>query len=488
MHRRRTRTLLTGILLVGIALLGSCASTGGTAGPTPTAATSGSVTPGTGTPTTDAPSEGWIDGEPDWNMATEHGGYAPDVAVPESASADKASGAVAATTAATTASETAASGASAGDASAAGGVVAQNDAPLRAGSVDDNADFTAFLDYLGRIRGLGVQTRDFDPTGRIVVSVTGTSGLPVAGAEVTVSVAGAPVATIRTTADGTARLLPLLYADTTAQSYDFEIGGTNGSAAPGGVVALTADAVGGAQAPVAVDVLFLLDATGSMGDEIDRLKTTIDAVAERIAALDVQPDVHFGMTLYRDLADTFVTKTFDFTGDIGAFSAAIGDVTADGGDDYPEAMDEGLADALSTPNWRDPSSTIQLVFLVADAPPQITRDVQNPYTASIVDAIARGVKIIPIASSESDDQAEAVFRQLAEATGGKFVFLSYGAGGAATGTNTDIESTDYEELSLDDLIVRFVGEELSALTGTAPVEPPPDTTVTTVPVTDPPGQ
>ena len=225
-----------------------------------------------------------------------------------------------------------------------------------------------------------------------------------------------------------------------------------------------------------------------MGDEIDRLKTTIDAVAERIAALDVQPDVRFGMTLYRDLADPFVTKTFDFTGDVGAFSAAIGDVTADGGDDYPEAMDEGLADALNAPSWRDPSSTIQLVFLVADAPPQITRDVQSPYTASIVDAIARGVKILPIASSESDDQAEAVFRQLAEATGGTFVFLSYGAGGAATGTNTDIESTDYEELELDDLIVRFVGAELAALTGTAPVEPPPDTTVTTVPVTDPPGQ
>ncbi len=399
-------------------------------------------------------------------------------------SGDKASGTVAASGAFETADTTA----SAGDAPVAGGVVAPNDDPLHAGSVDDNADFTAFLDYLGRIRGLGVQTREFDPTGRIVVTVTGTSGLPVAGAEVAVSAAGLPVATVRTTADGTARFLPMLYGGAAAQSYDFAVGGSSGSAAPGGVVALMADAAGGAQAPVAVDVLFLLDATGSMGDEIDRLKTTIDAVAERIAALDVQPDVRFGMTLYRDLADPFVTKTFDFSGDVGAFSAAIGDVVADGGDDYPEAMDEGLADALNAPSWRDPSSTIQLVFLVADAPQQITRDVQSPYRPSIVDAIARGVKIIPIASSESDDQAEPVFRQLAEATGGTFVFLSYGAGGAATGTNTDIESTDYEELALDDLIVRFVGAELAALTGTAPVEPPPDTTVTTVPVTDPPGQ
>jgi len=102
------------------------------------------------------------------------------------------------------------------------------------------------------------------------------------------------------------------------------------------------------------------------------------------------------------------------------------------------------------------------------------------------------VKIIPIASSESDDQAEAVFRQIAEATGGRFVFLSYGAAGAATGASTDIESTDYEELSLDDLIVRLVSEELAALTGQTTVpDTVPDTTPgtdTTVPPTNPPGQ
>ena len=58
-----------------------------------------------------------------------------------------------------------------------------------------------------------------------------------------------------------------------------------------------------------------------------------------------------------------------------------------------------------------------------------------------------------------------MFRQLAQATGARFVFLSYGAGGAATGGSTDIDPTDYEELSLDDLVVRLVTEELAALTG-----------------------
>jgi hypothetical protein len=102
----------------------------------------------------------------------------------------------------------------------------------------------------------------------------------------------------------------------------------------------------------------------------------------------------------------------------------------------------------------------------------------------MIDAAARGVKILPIAASSSDDQAEVAFRQIAEFTGGRFVFLSYGAEGAALGTSTDISKADYEELSLDDLVVRLVADELAARTG-QPIEVPPAPTTTT---SNPPGQ
>jgi len=474
----RRRTTISALTL--IALLAACGTANGAAEPGPTTSTVGQPSSSTSSPSTttsgDDAGGGWIGGEPEWTASAADG------------TVDKAMGGVAPMPADAASAATAAATESYAETAVPGGDVVQSEAGLRAGSVDDNADFAAYLDYLTRIGDLGIVTRDFDPTGRIVVTVTGTSGLPVDGIEVAVSTGGAQVATIRTTADGTARFLPALYGAEDAQSFTFAAGAATADAAPGGVATLAVDVAGGAVAPVAVDVLFLLDATGSMGDEIDRLKTTIDSVAERIAGLDSKPDVHFAMTLYRDLADSFVTTTFDFTGDIQSFRSAIDDVVAEGGDDYPEAMDEGLADAMSVPSWRDPATTVQLVFLVADAPPQIQRTVQTPYPASVVDAIARGVKIIPIASSESDDQAEAVFRQIAEATGGRFVFLSYGAAGAATGASTDIESTDYEELSLDDLIVRLVTEELAALTGADPVpDSVPDTVVTTPP-TNPPGQ
>jgi hypothetical protein len=448
---------------VVVALLAGCSNGTSTAGDDSVPGTTDASTatePTTDPTTTIAGDRGWLGGEPDWTSHSDEEGVLE-------MSASDGSGLDAAAPA---------------DSTAPGEVESQRSA-LRAGSVDDNADFAAFLQYLARIDELGIATRDFDPTGRIVVEVTNADGASVAGIAVTVSAAGRQIATIRTTADGTARFLPALYGASGTVSFDFAAGGATATGQPNSTVSLTAasEAVGGL---VALDVMFLLDATGSMGDEIDRLKTTIDSVAARVAAFEVQPDVRFAMTLYRDEGDVFVTSTFDFTSDVEAFRAALQNVVADGGGDYPEAVEEGLAEALTAPAWRDPAETLQLVFLIGDAPPRLDRQVPTPYPAAVIDAIERGIKVFPIASSESDDQAEAVFRELAVATGARFVFLSYGAAGTATGESSDIESTDYEELALDDLVVRLIAEEVADLTGADPGVPD----VTVPPPTNPEGQ
>jgi hypothetical protein len=482
-HRLTTIALITGLALAACGSGSDDPSGAGLpAGTDPIEATGSDPT----VPTVSAEDEagrGWLGGEPEWFDEAAGGGSAGDAADGDryEASASEAGGKV------LTAAVPAPGGATSDLASEmpVEEIAPPEAGPLRAGSVDDNADFDGFLEYLERIHSIGIALRDFDPTGRIVVTVTGTSGLPVAGAQVVVSTGGAEVTRVRTTADGTARFHPAAYGAAGATSFDFTLGSQTVTAEPGGTAALAADAAGGATAPVAVDVMFLLDATGSMGDEIDQLKSSIDSVAARLSSLDSAPDIRFAMTLYRDVDDTFVTSTFDFTSDVEAFRAALSDVVADGGDDYPEALDEGLAESLKAPAWRDPSTTIQLMFLVADAPPQVGRQLQgNGYPESIVDAVSRGIKIFPVASSESDDQAEAVFRQLAQATGARFVFLSYGAGGAATGGSTDIDPTDYEELSLDDLVVRLVTEELAALTGDETQVPPPPSTTSTTTIPD----
>ena len=340
--------------------------------------------------------------------------------------------------------------------------VADNDGStgLTGGSIDDNERFEEYLAYRERIGQLGVPVRDLDPSGRIVVTVTGGDGRPAAGTEV--EVAGGDVeVSLRTTADGTVRFHPEAYGAGDGP-FTVAVGEVAAQVERGGSVALQTDQPTAGD-DISLDVLFLLDATGSMADEIDQLKSTIGEVAQRIGDLPAAVDLRLGMTLYRDVEDTFVTANFNFTADVDRFTRAIGVVVADGGGDYAEALDEALADALGRPSWRPPEQTIQLVFLIADAPPQIARQVPTPYTESMLEAAERGIKIFPVSSSGTDDQAEFVFRQLAQFTGGRYVFLTYGAGGRASGEATDITERDYEELSLDDLIVRLVTEEIAAL-------------------------
>jgi hypothetical protein len=365
-----------------------------------------------------------------------------------------------------------------------------DDSPLRAGSIDDADDVDAYLAYRSRIIESGIDVRPLDVSDSTVFTVTGSNGLPVLDAVIEFwdptadRDVDAPVVTLRTTADGSVRFAPgAMAADAgtliavvrvgeSSVDVDFEPGAPS--------VEITVDAPGGVDGSVPLDIHFVLDATGSMGDEIARLRDNMTSVATQIAALPSEPDVRFGMTVYRDEGDLFVTRTFDLTADLDSFLVALADVQADGGGDYPEALDEALADALEKPAWRR-DGAVELMFLIADAPPQVGRAVQQPSTASAVAAARAGVKIFPVAASGTDDQAEYVMRELAFVTGGRFVFLSYGVDGSstATGDRTDITADDYDELPLDALVVRLVQDELSALSGQEPGPVP----TTTVPIT-----
>ena len=99
---------------------------------------------------------------------------------------------------------------------------------------------------------------------------------------------------------------------------------------------------------------------------------------------------------------------------------------ADGGGDYPESLNQALHEAVNDMRWRD--DAIRLVFLVADAPPHLDYPQDEDYAVEMVRARQKGIKIFSVASSGLDDQGEYVFRQLAQQTMGKFIFILYATG------------------------------------------------------------
>jgi hypothetical protein len=163
-----------------------------------------------------------------------------------------------------------------------------------------------------------------------------------------------------------------------------------------------------------------------------------------------------------------------FTSDVAAFTDTLRAVVANGGGDTPESLNAGLHDALAEPAWRD-GDTIKLVFLVADAAPHLDYTDDADYAQEMVTAAERGIKIHPIASSGLDDQGEYVMRQLAQYTTGRFNFLTYGADGVSPGDQTTQHVDDYSVLSLDELVVQLVKDELGAISAA----PDPVTTTST---------
>jgi hypothetical protein len=336
---------------------------------------------------------------------------------------------------------------------------------LRAGSVDDNAEWDDYLLYRRRFAETDITVHDVDVVERHIIAVANEAGQPVLGAKVTVYNGDQEVAVMRTHADGQALFFPLASESADAQGYRVRVEKGDASAEfeferDTREHAVTLD-VRSATEPVQLDVLFLVDVTGSMSDEIRQLKDNMIVISEQIDALPSHPSVRFAMTVYRDVHDVFVSRTFDFTPDVQAFTDALRAVEANGGGDYPEHLSEGLYKAIHLPEWRV-EETVSIIFLIADAPPQLEYDDGYDYAVELFEANRRGIKIFPIASSGLDDQGEYIFRQLAQGTAGKFLFLTYGAAGGP-GDETTHHVDDYSIMSLDELVVRVVEEELAHL-------------------------
>jgi len=338
---------------------------------------------------------------------------------------------------------------------------------LTAGEVDDNAQWDDYLLYLRDYSGAAVIRVDVSERHQILVQDS--QQRPILGATIAISANNQPITTLRTFSNGRATFHPRAYP---ATGDDYTLIITVNDAVE--TLTIPADTLqrqwvvthpGGDQLPSTnfLDVLFLLDATGSMSDEINQLKENIHAIAAQIEALPAQPSVRFGLVIYRDQGEEFLTQVSDFTPDVDAFAEVLAQVQAEGGGDYPEDLNTALTQTVHDVEWRV-DGAVSLIFLVADAPPHLDYGQEMDYAVAMRDAVERGVKIYPIASSGLDEQGEYVLRQLAQFTNGRFLFLTYGASGpGSTGTETEFDVSDYTVSSLDQLVVRIIEEELAHL-------------------------
>jgi Mg-chelatase subunit ChlD len=120
-----------------------------------------------------------------------------------------------------------------------------------------------------------------------------------------------------------------------------------------------------------LEMVFVLDTTGSMGGLIDGAKQRIWGIINEVMQKPSKPRVRVGLVAYRDNGDVYVTKLLQLTEDLDKAYTTLMDYQAGGGGDTPENVRRALAEGVRNAGWSKAGRGMaQIVFLVGDAPPQ----------------------------------------------------------------------------------------------------------------------
>jgi len=330
---------------------------------------------------------------------------------------------------------------------------------LTAGEWNDN-DNWAFFTNLVNSGTISFPVFGLDPTNRVKATVVDASGNPIRGEEVTLlDASGAEIWRGVSDKDGNAYLF-------------YHGGQTPGSVSAGGVTEPLAVAVpdsdnqqgeptmrpvddvtieiGSAPAKAAgLQVMFIVDTTGSMSDEIAYLQKDFAAIAADAGSDGIEYSVNF----YRDEGDDYVTKCNGFTSDISEVQALLNKEYADGGGDTPEAVADILAETITdNGNWR--SDYNKVAFLIFDAPPHDGTDTM--LDEAVRSAAANGIHLVPVVASNADRETELFGRALSIMTDAPYVFLTDDSGVG----NSHLEPIigDYTVEKLHDVIVRIIND------------------------------
>jgi Mg-chelatase subunit ChlD len=176
-----------------------------------------------------------------------------------------------------------------------------------------------------------------------------------------------------------------------------------------------------------LDIMFMVDTTGSMGDELSYLQSELRNVLTRVQKANANADIRTSVNFYRDFSDAYVVRPFAFTRDINKARKQIAAQSANGGGDFPEAVDQALTNAIFEHKWRKDAKA-RILFLVLDAPPHQQKAQLARVRTAIKQAAKQGIRIVPVAGSGINKPTEFLMRFAAVATGGTYAFLTDDSG------------------------------------------------------------
>lgn len=125
-----------------------------------------------------------------------------------------------------------------------------------------------------------------------------------------------------------------------------------------------------------LDVAFAMDCTGSMQEAVSWIQSEVPRLMSAFGMISREPRI--GVVFYRDFPqsgvpaaqdENFVVKNFPLTNDGVKLVQNMAKIRAQAGGDLPEAVYEGLIEALVKQKWSPGAGARRVTILVGDAPP-----------------------------------------------------------------------------------------------------------------------
>jgi len=343
---------------------------------------------------------------------------------------------------------------------------------LKAGYSDDNKQFNYFINFLEKYKNQVESYYPINVKERIIIKVIDDNKKPINNAIVSIyNTENKKIEEGKTLSDGSYMFFPSEYDNKYKefkvridyQNQKKEITMSREGKRINEVVIIDKRET---SSEIPLDIVFVLDTTGSMGEEIERLKTTIEIINLNITSFKPKPRVRFGMVLYKDRGDEYVTRIIPLTESLDESKKELDMVTAEGGGDTPEDLQEALKDLINSMKWNNKG--IKLGFIITDAPPHLDyKDQKYTYVNAVKDAKKMGIKIFSVGTGGLDITEEYILRQISQYTLGKYIFLTYGerkeSEGGVQGAVSHHTGENFTTDKLESIIISLVKEELSNL-------------------------
>ena len=186
-----------------------------------------------------------------------------------------------------------------------------------------------------------------------------------------------------------------------------------------------------------LEMVFVLDTTGSMGGLIEGAKQRIWGIVNEVMQEPSKPNVRVGLVAYRDNGDQYVTQILPLTNDLDKVYTTLMDFRAGGGGDWRENVRRGLADGVREAGWSKTAGGVaQILFLVGDAPPHDDYSNEPDTLTTTAEAVRRGMVVNTIQCGAAEDTRRS-WQQIAARGEGQYFAIAQDGGVQTVATPFD---------------------------------------------------